>query len=229
MKPGSKVMLSVALALVFFGCATLSKNECLQADWYELGYRDGSVGAPRSLFQNHYDACLEHNVHADRAAYFEGRDEGLSAYCTYDSGFTQGRAGHIYKRVCPPELEPGFRAGYNKGNEIYQFESQIASLEYRLTIIEKKIHGKEEQLVSPDLSYPKRKKIRADIRDLDIEYRDVARKLRDMERMKPVMQWSDGSHLELGMMIWANIPKGIGLRDKKEFYCTILYNKKGNP
>ena len=176
------------LAGMFSGCASLSKNECLQADWYQLGYRDGSRGAPRSLFQKHTDACLEHAVNADREAYFKGREEGLSTYCTYESGFNQGRAGNRYQHVCPPELESGFMAGYRKGQEIHQYESQIASLEHRLRSIESQIQYKEKQLVSTDLSYDTRKKIRADIRYLDLEYRDAVRELRYLEKMKPAVQ-----------------------------------------
>jgi hypothetical protein len=181
-------ILLLILAGIFSGCATLSKNECLQADWYQLGYRDGSRGAPRSLFQKHYDACLEHAVYADRAVYFNGREEGLSIYCTYDSGFNHGRAGNRYQHVCPPDLESGFMAGYRSGQEIYQYESQLASLEHRLRSIESQIQSKEKQLVTPDLSYNTRRKIRADIRYLDLEYSDVIRELRYLEKMKPAVQ-----------------------------------------
>ena len=79
-------------------------------------------------------------------------------------------------------------AGYRKGQEIHQYESQIASLEHRLRSIESQIQYKEKQLVSTDLSYDTRKKIRADIRYLDLEYRDAVRELRYLEKMKPVVQ-----------------------------------------
>jgi len=188
MKNRMVFIILLILAGMFFGCASLSKNECLQADWYQLGYRDGSRGAPRSLFQKHYDACLEHAVYADREVYFNGREQGLAVYCTYDSGFNQGRAGNRYQHICPPELESGFMAGYRKGQEIYQYESQIASLEHRLRSIESQIQYKEKQLVSSDLSYDTRKKIRADIRYLDLKYRDAVRELRYLEKMKPAVQ-----------------------------------------
>ena len=188
MKNRMVFIILLMLAGMFSACASLSKNECLQADWYQLGYRDGSRGAPRSLFQKHYDACLEHAVYADREVYFNGREQGLAVYCTYDSGFNQGRAGKRYQHVCPPELESGFMAGYRKGQEIYQYESQIASLENRLRSIESQIQYKEKQLVSSDLSYDTRKKIRADIRYLDLKYRDAVRELRYLEKMKPAVQ-----------------------------------------
>ena len=79
-------------------------------------------------------------------------------------------------------------AGYRKGQEIFQYESQIASLEHRLRSIESQIQSKEKQLVSPDLSYNTRREIRADIRYLDLEYRDAVRELRYLEKMKPALQ-----------------------------------------
>jgi hypothetical protein len=180
------IMLGLAAAGLFLGCATLSREQCLQADWHELRYRDGSMGSPRALFQKHQDACLEHGVQAERDAYFSGRQEGLAVYCTYDSGFSQGRSGNLYRYVCPPELESEFTAGYDRGHEIYAYESQIASLEQRLKSIESKIQDKEKQLAASDLTRQQREKIRTDIQYLDLEYRDAVRELRYLEKTGPV-------------------------------------------
>ena len=186
MKKAIIIFLSVVFVVFFSGCATLSKNECLEADWHELGYRDGSTGKPRSVFQKHSEACIKHNVRADREAYYRGRHEGLSVYCTPDSGFSQGRHGRKYNYVCPPDLEPDFLAGYRRGREIYKYESKIFSLQRRLRSIESQIQTKEKQLYSSNLSKEQRAKIRADIKYLDIEYRDTIRELRHWEKMKPV-------------------------------------------
>jgi hypothetical protein len=178
--------LSVVFAGFFLGCATLSKNECLEADWHEIGYRDGSMGAPRSFLQEHSEACVKHNVRADREAYYRGRHEGLNVYCTPDNGFNQGRQGRKYNYVCPPDLEREFLAGYKKGKEIYKYESKISSLEGRLRSIESQIQTKEKQLYSSNLSKEQRAKIRADLKYLDIQYRDTVRELRYWEKMTPV-------------------------------------------
>ena len=182
------IIVSLVLTAFMIGCATLSKDECLQADWHEIGYRDGSRGTPRSLFQKHYDACLEHSVQADRETYFKGRQDGLLSFCTYDSGFSQGSAGRPYHHVCAPERESEFIAGYRKGLEFYEYNSQIASLENRLRNIENQIQQKESQLVSSGLGYKTREKIRAEIRHLDLEYRDVVRELRHLEKTNPKYQ-----------------------------------------
>jgi hypothetical protein len=67
-------LMLVIMTAALSGCSTLSKNECLQANWYELGWRDGNLGKPRSLFQEHADACVKHNVRAEKTEYFRGRD-----------------------------------------------------------------------------------------------------------------------------------------------------------
>ena len=106
----------------FLGCATLSKNECLEADWFEIGRKDGIMGKPRALFQKHCDACRDYNVSPDRNIYYAGRREGLTIFCTEDNGFEQGRLGRKYHYVCPADFEPEFLAGYFRGREIYEYE-----------------------------------------------------------------------------------------------------------
>ena len=133
-------------------------------------------------------AAGAHSVHADGETYFKGRDDGLASYCTYDSGFSHGSAGKKYQHVCPPKMESEFIAGYRKGFQIFEYKSQIASLENRLRNIENQIQQKESQLVSSGLGYKTREKIRAEIRHLDLEYRDVVRELRHLEKTNPKYQ-----------------------------------------
>ena len=97
-----------------------------------------------------------------------------------------GRRGQAYRPVCPAELEPDFRIGYQKGQELYQYESKIASLQRRLKKIERKIRKREEELYSGNLSDDQRTKIRSDLKSLDMEYRDVSRELMYMEKTRPM-------------------------------------------
>jgi hypothetical protein len=188
MKKCVSLFLSIAIAGLFLGCSTLtlSKNECLESDWFEIGRRDGSMGKPRALLQKHSKACGKHGVSPDREAYYRGRDEGLKFYCTKDNGFEQGRLGQSYRFVCPSELEPVFFAGYQKGRELYQYETKVKNLERSLRNIEKQIQEKENLLYSSGVSDAKRGQIRAEIKYLDLEYRDVARKLKIFQKEKPV-------------------------------------------
>jgi hypothetical protein len=52
--------------------------------------------------------------------------------------------------------------------------------------MEKEIEKKEDKLLSSGLSGKQRAKIRSDIKALDIEYRDTVRKLKHLQRAKPI-------------------------------------------
>lgn len=214
-----------AIILLLTGCASMSKEDCLVTDWYEIGRMDGMQGQARIGFQSRAKACLEHGISADRVAYYQGHDEGLKHYCTEQRGFELGRQGQVYRTVCPlelekdfragyrngikffcsaengfelgrqgqayryvcpPEFEPDFRAGYTQGKELYEYESRVASLKERLKKIEHKIHENEEVLYSGKLSDAQRAEIRAEIRTLDLEYREIALELKYMEESRPL-------------------------------------------
>jgi hypothetical protein len=154
------------LAVALIGCSTLSKNECLQANWYELGWKDGNLGKPRSLFQEHADACVKHNVRAEKTEYFRGRDDGLKNFCTYDNGFSKGRYGKSYNYVCPPDLEASFLAGFSKGRKVYKYNRKVVALEKR---------NKEQRAI-----------LRSEVRQLDVEYRNTVRDLNELREIDPL-------------------------------------------
>ena len=221
-------MISVLAVIIFVtGCASVSKEDCLVTDWFEIGRMDGMQGKPRTVFQNRAKPCLEHGISADRQAYYRGHDEGLRHYCTEqrgfelgrqglayrsvcpidlekgfragyqngmrlycseDNGFALGRRGQPYRYVCPPEFEPDFRAGYQRGKAVYEYESKIAALQRRLKRIERKIEKKEGQLYSGSLTDEQRAAIRSELRSLDLEYRNITRELKYLEKNKPLAQ-----------------------------------------
>ena len=112
-------LLLIMSAASFFssGCSTVSRTDCLLMDWYDLGRTDGMSGNPRSTFQERAKPCIKHGVIPDRKAYYKGHDEGISIYCTEQSGFDLGKNGLPYNLVCPNEDD--FRVGYDKGLKLY--------------------------------------------------------------------------------------------------------------
>jgi len=216
-----------AAFLMLIGCASVSKEDCLLTDWYEIGRQDGRQGRARTAFQGRAKACLEHGINADRQAYYSGHDQGLTYYCSEQNGFELGqkglaynavcplrlepnfragynkgmqtfcseqkgfdlgRQGQAYRNVCPPEYEPDFRIGYEKGRAIHQYESEVASLQRKLKYIERKIDKKEKELYEANLSDKLRSEIRAELKNLDIEYREASRELKYREDNPPEFQ-----------------------------------------
>ena len=124
---------SVVLA-VSSGCASMSKSECVAADWLQRGVLDGSRGAPVSTLERHDQACAKASVVPNQAQYLEGYKQGLLIYCTAESGLSEGLSNSEYVGVCPSGMEAEFLASYIDGLELtlIELESQSFDLSSRL-------------------------------------------------------------------------------------------------
>ncbi|HXM83365.1 MAG TPA: DUF2799 domain-containing protein [Burkholderiales bacterium] len=113
------------------GCASLSKNQCLNADWYTVGLEDGAVGRPLERLGDHRRACAEYNVAPQTERYVAGRNEGLRTFCTYERGYSNGRSGQGYTPVCAAET--GFGTGYQRGREIFDLTHRLEQIQHEIT------------------------------------------------------------------------------------------------
>ena len=166
--------ISVILILITFisglfvlsGCATLGKDECLNADWRTIGYEDGAHGYPASRIGSHREDCAKHGVTPDFNRYEQGRLEGLREYCTPQKGYGLGTSGRQYNYVCPRDLESTFLKGYYQGKNVHaaqiQFKGQEADLKKmhdELRAVDKNLHDYETELVHDDIGPRRRKKL----------------------------------------------------------------------
>ena len=124
---------TVTLALSV-GCASMSKGECVAANWLQRGVLDGSRGAPISTIEQHDKACAKASIVPDHKQYLEGYEQGLLIYCTAESGLSEGLANNEYLGVCPSGLEAAFLASHIDGLELtlIELESQTYDLSSRL-------------------------------------------------------------------------------------------------
>lgn len=125
-------LILAVVAILVGGCAVMGQQDCLNADWHDLGYQDGSAGHDRDRLQQRRQACSEHGISIDRNAYYDGYEAGLERFCTAANGYERGREGYRYDNVCPPLLEGDFLAGYRQGHEVYQMQQHIAEQDRRL-------------------------------------------------------------------------------------------------
>ena len=73
-----RLLAMISALLVLSGCASMSAEECLTADWQAIGYEDGARGAPVSAVTPRRQACAKTaGVQVDMTAYMTGRDMGL--------------------------------------------------------------------------------------------------------------------------------------------------------
>jgi hypothetical protein len=137
---------ALALALALQGCASMSKNECLNADWYAIGYESGIRGQHEAQISEHRKACAEYGVTPDLARFLEGRNAGLQRFCEPRNGYRLGRAGTAYAGVCPQRLEGEFLQAYGAGREIYDSQQNINRLGRRIDSRQADLRNLNEEL-----------------------------------------------------------------------------------
>lgn len=128
-------------AAMLCACATMSEQECRVADWYAVGYEDGSVGRPISTMSKHRENCAEYGIAPPFEQYKQGHENGVVHYCTPENGLAVGRNGHRYHNVCPGPLAAAFVPQYQRGLKIHDLNRKI----YRL---EQNVQNEESAIVS---------------------------------------------------------------------------------
>jgi hypothetical protein len=115
--------------MLLSGCATMDKNQCVNADWHAVGVEDGARGRPLARLGDHRRACAKYGVAPESERYLAGRNDGLKAFCTYERGYAMGHAGQGYADVCPEPLAASYRAGYRDGRERHDLTRRLASVQ----------------------------------------------------------------------------------------------------
>lgn len=187
-----KIVIAAAVAAtgvaLLAGCTTMTKDQCLAGAWGEKGYQDGRSGYRTSRMNDHAQACAKFGIEANPSAYMSAREDGLRTYCTWESGFRQGRQGNSYGGVCSPAEEVGFLPAYQDGRQIYAAEQAVASIESALNSAvsrirdrEDKLEAKQRELRQSGLTDEQRQRIRERIREVRGEIQDARRDARRAE------------------------------------------------
>jgi hypothetical protein len=131
MLPNRTTLLCASL-LALSGCAGMSEQACVSADWRTIGFSDGSFGRPAATIGSYSQQCGEHGVTPNLDAYRAGHAEGVQTYCRASNGFEVGRNGAAYQGVCPANLERDFVLEYNAGHHLYELESALRGVDARI-------------------------------------------------------------------------------------------------
>ena len=182
--------LLVLLSVLFLSaCATLNKEECLHAEWRQIGFEDGAAGRNLSFLKNHREACAEHGITPDRNNYKRGHAEGLQEFCIPENGFAQGKNGYSYNGVCPRDLESKFLAAYKIGKDIHQLNRTIKDAQAEIDRIDEVLEqvrsdmGQKEQLLIDGKNSPgDRALLLTEIRDLQQTEAELLADIEQAER-----------------------------------------------
>ncbi|WP_161492538.1 DUF2799 domain-containing protein [Oceanisphaera profunda] len=173
MKELRSAWLLVAVVLLT-GCASMSKQECLTANWLDQGFRDGRNGQPLSRIVDHRQACTKVGITPNDTLYFQGRDQGIVHYCTSENALAVGRQGLPYRNACPAALEHEFLVSYKQGKQLYEAEQRIEALSQDSRQFELLLRDEDDR--------EQRRYLRQHIRDLDWELQRARDEQRYLER-----------------------------------------------
>jgi hypothetical protein len=135
----------MAGAAALASCETMSAEECVSADWGQVGYRDAdSNGEDR--FASRAESCADKGIGADADAYRRGFAEGLRSFCQPYRGFSFARGGGTFNASCPADLDQDFRYAYADGRRIYDLQQEINEARSQISSLESRRHELDEDL-----------------------------------------------------------------------------------
>jgi hypothetical protein len=117
-----KIYALLMIAFTLSSCASMSKEECVSANWKEVGIKDGSLGRNALVFNDYVKSCAKTSATPDQSAYMSGRSEGLKTYCTIQKGYDKGRHNENYYGTCVDHNEKIYLDGRKLGLELYEQE-----------------------------------------------------------------------------------------------------------
>jgi hypothetical protein len=130
------------------GCASLTPEQCYQADWYALGERDALGGFEPGSISRHVRACGKAGVVPDHGLWRAGYQDALPRFCAPDNGFRLGARDANYHGQCPQELDYGFLDGYRLGQDIYDLRRRITEVEGRISELRESMNDEHATDVS---------------------------------------------------------------------------------
>jgi len=184
-----------AILLGLNGCASMSEQECLAADWRLVGYEDATQGRNVSTISAHRKACARINVVPDLDRYQQGYREGARQYCVRPTAYQLGINGGKYEGICPADLEPAFLRAYRDGQALYAITRNIEDQQDSLRSYQSDIAGYQQEIaqheldiIDPASTANERRdhlraleKLRRKIADAEIEITHIERNINNLQ------------------------------------------------
>jgi len=111
---------------------------CRAANWYEVGFEDGTNGFPTERVQE-YRRCPAIAQQRTLDAYRAGWNDGIARYCTEENGFVVAANGAPNAGTCPRSLTKGFRRGRRLGDEVFKENQSIAERSAAVNVLDRNI------------------------------------------------------------------------------------------
>ena len=169
----AKLFTTLAVLATLGGCASMSKSECMAANWEDVGIRDGASGRPEAYLIQHSKACAKVNVVPDRGAWLHGREQGLDRFCVPYRAYQLGEYGGGFDvAICRNYDQDRLVNAYEQGLEVNRLANSLAS-------IDGEIEGIHARLDDEDLEKKERVALAFRLGELAYQRNDVQRAYED--------------------------------------------------
>ncbi len=171
----------VLIGYTLTGCATISKDSCLQGNWYDVGFEGASQN--KDLTDHISDVtkiCGKLGVSVDMPLYAKGFDEGTRQFCDPDNGYQWGLKGRSYNGIC---ASTRFSQAYDDGYRIYTIEQRRTSISGRLSSIRDRLAAIDKALDEKTLTEEQKRKLTREFDKLLLERSDLLAEQRSLPRI----------------------------------------------
>lgn len=189
-------LLIIPVVIILVGCATLTPEECKQADWYQIGITDAQQGHAKVRIEEHRKACAKVQITPDLTRYQRGHENGQKTYCTTQNGFAEGSAGASYQGACEGYLAEDFLRGYHDGQELYQARSKVEQINrdidrYNDNIwqLQRQIDEKQRQMAD-EPNTERRRDLYSQLQDLQSDLRYTRDNLHNVQREREPAEYN---------------------------------------
>jgi hypothetical protein len=125
-----RLFASLALLASLTGCASISKSECLSANWEDVGIRDGADGRAEEYLIQHSKSCARVAVVPDRGAWLKGREQGLERFCVPYRVFQIGEYGGGFDpAICRNFDQDRLVSAYEQGLEVNRLGNALNGID----------------------------------------------------------------------------------------------------
>lgn len=139
-----RVFTALALLASLGGCASMSKSECVAANWEDVGIRDGASGRPEEYLIQHSKACAKVNVVPDRGAWLHGREQGLDRFCVPYRAYQIGEYGGGFDvAICRDYDQDRLVNAYEQGREVNRLAGSLAAIDGEMGDIHERLEDEE--------------------------------------------------------------------------------------
>jgi hypothetical protein len=139
-----RIFAALAVLASLGGCASLSRSECLAANWEDVGIRDGANGRPEEYLIQHSKACAKVNVVPDRGAWSHGREQGLERFCVPYRAYQLGEYGGGFDAaICRNYDQDRLVNAYEQGLEVNRLANSLAAIDGELGHIHERLENED--------------------------------------------------------------------------------------